>query len=63
MAILASTLLIFGVSGCIGVLVDFDHVIAYKKHLDHRFLHKHYLLFAGVIFCGALSCYIRLYFK
>ena len=52
MAILASALGVGILGGCISVLVDFDHVIAYKRKLDHRFLHPYYLWIACiVIFC------------
>ena len=52
MAILATTLLAFWFCGCVGVLVDLDHVIAHKRNLDHRFLHPIFMLVACVvIFC------------
>ena len=63
MAVLASTLAagIFG--GCISVLVDADHIIAHKLGKKDRFLHKYYLLAAGIIICGCLAYCGRLYIK
>jgi len=54
MSLLASTLVIGICSGCVGVLVDIDHVIAHKFHKDYRFLHKYYLMASLVIIicCG-----------
>jgi len=63
MSVLASSLLAFGVCGCVGVLVDIDHVIAHKFGKDYRFLHVYYLLVACIILCGCFTYLGRLLVK
>jgi len=53
------SLLVFGLCGLVGILIDFDHVVAYYcvPKWDLRFLHKPILVVSCLVLCG-LGAYL-----
>lgn len=52
--------------GLVGVLIDLDHVIAYKygrECTNARLLHKPLGLAAGIIIISCIACIGRLYLR
>ena len=57
-------LFIFGVSGSISVFLDLDHIPYILKIAEGgRLFHPAYAVIAGIIFCGVIAYYIRLWIK